>query len=220
MMDDHKIERKEELRDLGLLVDHRMTLIAHMEQTTTKARQSMGYIKWISKGQFGTRALKVLYTSYVRSKLEFASVLWDPHAEVYRNDIESIQKQFVMYALGDTNRIPPYRLTPYEERCGKLGLEKLETRRNVMNCMLAFDLFNGIISDKNIDKRLIKLMTKYNLRDNRLLLETLYLSDYSYNQPIAKVIRNVNEFSDLMMLSRTRFKNEIKGKLGEKRDDI
>src|SRR6201996_9842665 len=74
MMVAHKIERKEELRDLGLLVDHRMTLIAHMEQTTTKARQSMGYIKWISKGQFGTRALKVLYTSYVRSKLEFASV--------------------------------------------------------------------------------------------------------------------------------------------------
>lgn len=71
----HSIERKDENRDLGLLVDKKFTLAAHIEQSTTKARQSLGYIKRISNGQFGVRALKVLYT-YVRPKLEFASVIW------------------------------------------------------------------------------------------------------------------------------------------------
>lgn len=77
MFDYEIYERKEEMRDLGLLVDQRMTFAAHNEQVTTKARRSMGYIKWLSKGQFGTRTLKVLYTSYVRSKLEFGCMKKD-----------------------------------------------------------------------------------------------------------------------------------------------
>lgn len=62
-MGDHEIGRKEEVRDLGLPIDAKMTFATHIEQVTTKSRQSMGYIKWISKGQFGTRTLKVLYTA-------------------------------------------------------------------------------------------------------------------------------------------------------------
>lgn len=53
----------------------------------------MGYIKAISKGQFRTRALVTLYTSYVRSNSEFGSIIWDPYQEMYSVDIESIQKQ-------------------------------------------------------------------------------------------------------------------------------
>lgn len=61
----------------------------------------------------------------------------------------------------------------------------------------------------------MKLTTNFILRDNRLLLEILYLSDYSYSKPIAKVIRSVNNFSDLMTLSRTRYRNEMTKKLRE-----
>lgn len=216
VMGEHVIERIEENRDLGLFVDRRMTFAEHREQIATKARQSMGYIKWISKGQFDTRTLKVLYTAYVRSKLDFGSVLWDPDAEIYRDDIESIQKQFVMYALGDTNRVPPYRLPPYDERCEKLGLVKLETRRTEANALMAYDLYNGVISDKNIERKLIKVSHNRILRDNRLLREMTYSNDYEYNQPIAKVIRLVNEFSEIMTLSRTKFKIEMRKRVREK----
>ena len=45
MIGSHTIERKELMRDLGLLIDPKCTFAAHMEQSTNKARQSMGYIK-------------------------------------------------------------------------------------------------------------------------------------------------------------------------------
>lgn len=67
----------------------------------------LGYIKSISKGQFGIRALKAVYVSYVRSRLEFGSVIWDPYQSTYSELIESVQKQFVMFALADSNRVPP-----------------------------------------------------------------------------------------------------------------
>src|SRR6202012_604453 len=219
VMGDHNIERKEEIRDLGLLVDIKMTLVAHMEQMMTSSRQSMGYIKWISKGQFAPKTLKVLFTAYVRSKLEFASVIWNPYAEVYRGDIESIQKQFVMYALGDTNRLPPYRLAPYEDRCRQLGLATLATRRTEIDSMMAYDLYNGTISDNNIARKFIKSNQNSVLRDNRLLRESLYLNDYAYNQPIARIIRKVNKFSDIMTLNRSRFKIEMKKRSSNERND-
>lgn len=145
--------------------------------------------------------------------MEFGSVIWNPYTEVYRDDIESIQKQFVMYALGDTNRIPPYRLKPYEERCEKLGPATLSTRRTEMDFMMAYDLYNGIISDSNIARKLKSSNETMVLRENKLLREEMYVNDYGYNQPIARINRKVNEFSELMTLSRSKFKVEIKKRL-------
>lgn len=85
----HTIERKSEVRDLGIPVDALFKFGTHIEWMSTKANQMMGYIKSISKGQFGLRALKVLYVAYVRSSLEFASVIWDHYEEVYSDHIES-----------------------------------------------------------------------------------------------------------------------------------
>lgn len=118
-----------------------------------------------------------------------------------------------MYALGDSNRIPPYRLAPYEDRCHKMGLETLANRRKEANVLLAYDLYNGRINDSNIDNKLIKVQSKYNLRDERLLMERVYKTDYEFNQPIAKVTRFVNEFSDIMTLSRNKFRTEVRKRI-------
>lgn len=217
-MGDHVVERKQEVRDLGVLVDQKFTLIAHMERSITRARQSMGYIKSVSKGQFDTRALVVLYNAYVRSKLGFASVIWDPYQQNYIDDIESVQKQFVLYALGDSNRIPPYRLSPYEERCDKLGLDNLATRRKISSALMAHDLYNKRIDDANIATSLVRRTQNRTLRNERPLVEAVYETNYGYNQPLARVIRSVNEFSGFLSLDRNRFKAEVKKKLKEGRE--
>lgn len=218
-MGDHVVERKEEVRDLGIPIDQKFLLIAHIERSITRARQSMGYIKSVSKGQFGTRALVVLYKAYVRSKLEFASVIWDPYQQNYIDDIESVQKQFVLYALGDSNRIPPYRIQPYEERCEKLGLEKLSKRRKVTNTLMAYDLFNKRIGDANIETRFVRKTQHRSMRNERVLAEAVYASEYGRNQPLAKITRLANEFKDWLPLSRGKFKGEVKKKIKGGNDD-
>lgn len=214
-MGNHTVDRKSEVRDVGFLVDMRFQLIAHMERNVTKARQMMGYIKSISKGQFGERTLRVLFVSYVRSRLEFGSVIWDPHQLIYSDLIESVQKQFVIFALGDSNRIPPYTLPPYESRCAKLRLDTLVLRRKEANLMIAYDLYNKIIDDPNIQRKLVRRTSFYTLRQNRVLDEDSHESDYGYYQPIARVIRAVNEYGHLMTLSRSRFKYEAARRLRE-----
>lgn len=54
------------------------------------------------------------------------------------------------------------------------------------------------------------------IKDNRLLPEMLYLNNYGYNQLIARIVRKVNEFRDIMTL--TRLKIEIKKRLENEKD--
>ncbi len=138
---------------------------------------------------------------------------------MYRDDIESIQKQFVIYALGDNNRIPPYVLRPYEERCRELGLETLLDRRNRINLLFAYNLYNDKMYDTNFSDRLIGTEPAYHLRRNRLVVQRAYRRDHEHHQPFAKMIRLINEFSADMQLSESRFKNVIKSRLLGLRED-
>ena len=72
------IERKDEIRDLGII-----TFGAHIETITASARQMIGYIKRVSNGEFTMDTKRILYLAYVRPKLEFGSVIWNPHQNMY-----------------------------------------------------------------------------------------------------------------------------------------
>lgn len=70
---------------------------------------------------------------------------------------------------------PPitYRLSPYKERCEKLRLEKLSTRRKVTNALMACDLFNKTIVDADIEKRFVRSRHHHLMRNQMPLAETM-----------------------------------------------
>lgn len=206
MIDGRDITRVEEIRDLGVLVDSRMNFISHIENTVAAARQTLGYIKWLSSGRFHMNTLKLLFTSYVRSKLEFAAAIWDPYQANYKSDIESIQKQFLLYLLGDNIRRPPFRIAPYTERCKLVQLQPLHSRRLMAKISLGYDILWREI-DPTISSKLIKCNSGRTLRHNRILVEAPYRYDYSYHQPIASIVRAINQYSNCY--AKAQSKNEF-----------
>lgn len=177
-----------------------------------------GYIKWLSGGRFQTNTLKLLYTAYVRSKLEFAAPIWDPFQANYKADIESIQKQFLLYLLGDNNRKPPYRIAPYVDRCKIAQLQPLYSRRLVAKLMMAYDILmgksNSIISSKLVRVNSTRRTTRY----QGILVEQTYRNDYSYWQPMACMIRLTNQYSECFRKAKS--KQEFKNLLCKKMYDI
>lgn len=61
-MDDHAIERKDEIRDLGVLIDRQLHFGHHIEQKTTQARRMIGCIKHFFYGNFTYNTQKILYS--------------------------------------------------------------------------------------------------------------------------------------------------------------
>lgn len=207
------LERKEEFRDLGILVDHRFNFVQHIEQIISSARQCWGCIKSKSRNTFMLSTQKLLYTSFVRSKLEFGSVIWDPYQQIYQDDIESVQKSFLIYLL-ETNNLPrtTYRLSPYVERCALVKLDTLKKRRNDNNMLFAFDIFNNVMNDTRIATKFNRFRTDRILRFNRLLIVPTYLNDHLKYQPIVKMMNLVNEYCTLFdnISNKSAFKARLK----------
>lgn len=74
-MNENTIERRDEVCDLGVTINQKFTLLTHIEKVLSKARQAMGFIKKISRYSFSLDTQKLLYTSYVRSRLECSVVI-------------------------------------------------------------------------------------------------------------------------------------------------
>ena len=194
-MGDHIIELVDEIRDLGILIDRRFYFGHHIEQLTIKCRQIIGCIKHYSNGNFTLETLRVLYMAYVRSRLEYASVIWNPISNVYKDDIESIQKQFVIYLLDSRRNATSFRLAPYKDRCSQLKLQSLELRRTVADAVLAFDIYVNNIRDELISSNFVRYNGAYELRDttSNLLILPRFSYNYLTNQPIVRLIKLINE---------------------------
>lgn len=130
-----KVERVYEIRDLGVIINAKMNPNAHfphIEFIRKKSLAALSFVRRTCRNKFHLDTAKLLYTSLVRSNVEFANVVWNPHTKEQRKSIESVQKQAVMYLHGDylTRGIDNnYALTQYDVRSEEVGLTKLIRRR-------------------------------------------------------------------------------------------
>lgn len=105
----------------------------------------LSMIKRFSKEFNDLNVTKCLYVSLVRSILEFASVVWNPFYDCYKNKIESIQRQFLLFALKSLNWSNRFQLPPYLHRLLLLELNTFEDRRKMLNVIFIDKLLNGKI---------------------------------------------------------------------------
>ena len=91
------LDRVDNFIDLGVLLDKKMNFNSHITTMINKAFGVLGFTKRWAKEFSDPYITKGLYTSLVRPVLEYGSIIWDPQYNIYRNMIESVQKQFLLF---------------------------------------------------------------------------------------------------------------------------
>lgn len=121
-----------------------MSFNSHIESVTKKATSGLQFVKRQSV-YFDTDIVKILYSSLVRSNLEFASAIWSPYQGTHKESVESVQRKFVMHINGDYNswRAQQYVLRPYIERCSDHQLVTLLRRRMNLIALFVHSLIIG-----------------------------------------------------------------------------
>jgi hypothetical protein len=93
------LERVDEIKDLGVIMDGRISFLPHIEAIISKSSRMLGFIKRISRDFRDPCTDKTLNTSLVRPNLEHAACFWSPHQSVYSERLERVQHNFIHYAV-------------------------------------------------------------------------------------------------------------------------
>lgn len=153
------IKRVNEIRDLGVILDKKLNFNSHIEYAINKSKAALQLVKRQSY-LYDSDVTKLLYTALVRSNIEFACAIWSPHHNTQKSNIESIQKQMLIYLNGDhLNRSNNnYRLSPYIDRCNNFGFTTLARRRVNLAVLFAHSVIMGRYINPNL-RALMQLNT-------------------------------------------------------------
>lgn len=166
------LERVHRIRDLGVILDEKLTFRFHYEDVISRANRQLGFIMKIANEFRDPVCLKSLYCALVRSVVEFAVVVWCPYQTTWISRIESIQKKFVRFALRNLPWQNDQRMTPYHDRCQLLGIDTLENRRRTAQTMFVVKLLNGSVDSSQLLARInINAPARSLRRQNLLRLE-------------------------------------------------
>ena len=132
----HKLEKTESTKDLGVTFDYRLTFRDHMHQKINKAYSMLGLIKR-NFIHMSSSTFLLLYTSLVRPHLDYASSVWCPHKTGDIENVEKVQKRA-------TKLIIELKTLPYTERLKRLNLHTLKYRRLRGDMIEMFKIIHNI----------------------------------------------------------------------------
>lgn len=137
-LDQNIITEVQSIRDLGILIDNKLKFTEHISNIIKSAYYRMRLLFKYLK----TRSIKIwksVYTSYIRSLLEYSTVNWSPNSKKDINRLEKCQKFYTKIALKKC-RLPYIR---YQNRLTLFELPTLENRRKILDLVTIYKIING-----------------------------------------------------------------------------
>lgn len=130
------LERVQQMKDLGVMVDSRLNWNAHIVNTVSKANR----VLWLLKRALGYNApptvCKQLFISFVRSTLEYCPQVWGGTTKGNIATLERVQRSATRFMLG-------YPDMGYKERLDILGILPLSFRREILDLSFFFKCMNS-----------------------------------------------------------------------------
>ncbi|CAM4621975.1 unnamed protein product [Caretta caretta] len=152
----HQLEVTEEEKDLGVLVDHRMTVSRQCDMAVKKANAVLGCIRrGISSRD--KEVLVPLYKALVRPHLEYCVQFWSPMFKKDEFKLEQVQRRATRMIRGMEN-------LSYERRLKEFGLFSLTKRRLRGDMIALYKYIRGINTGEG--EELFKLSTNVDTRIN------------------------------------------------------
>jgi hypothetical protein len=136
-----ELTRVNQIRDLGVIMDSKLTFVPHIDNILAKSFKQLGFILRVGKPFCRVSTYKILFNSYVRSRLEFASAVWNPLFKIHSDKIEKVQKKFVKAIEYRTG----HKYIDYTTSLKRQNTTLLSSRRERIDVLILYKLINNII---------------------------------------------------------------------------
>ena len=186
-----------ELKDLGVRISADLSWKAQISSVVSKSRSIAAWVLSVFRSR-EPEVMMTLYKTYVRSQLEYCSILWHPQTVDDIEVIEGVQRTFTSKIVGLSDK-------NYWERLEVLNLMSLQRRRERYIIIMMWKIFNGFVpNDMKIQSQLserrgLKALYPNIPRGCRSRVKTQYDSSFAYIGPklwniLPKSINSIGQF--------------------------
>ena len=188
-IDELELRRVDHVRDLGVLLDTKLTFHLHHATIISKATRQLGFISKLARDFNDPHCLRALYCSLVRPLVENCNLVWFPHQLTWNLRIERIQKRFVRIALRKLPWRDPANLPLYPDRCRLIRNDTLEHRRRLHQAVFIAKLLHGEIDSPKLLSLVNFRASQRALRSTGFLQTPFHRTSFGYNEPVTACVR-------------------------------
>ena len=134
------LEQVNQAKYLGVMLSDELNWSPHINSVTTSANSTLGFIRRNLK-QCPKDLKGLAYLSLVRSKLEYAASVWDPHHTPDTNKLEQVQRRAARFVC---NNYSPY--SSVTQMLSDLGWQQLKDRRKHIRLALFYKIVHHLIA--------------------------------------------------------------------------
>lgn len=191
----------ESYRYLGILLTTNLTWSEHILKLVAEASQALGYIRRnLSLSPPTIR--KMAYETFIRTKLEYASAIWNPHQSYLIDAIESVQNRAARFITSKYD----WHLSVTDIKAS-LSLPSLTIRREIGQICLFHKLYYHF---HHLRTSLLLTPSRYSRRlFNSMSIQRLHGSSNAFNMSfLPRAIEEWNKLPDSVVRERnpTKFK--------------
>lgn len=183
------VDRVEVIRDLGVLFDSAMSFRPHYNDICSRAGRMLSFILRTAKPFRRADSLIILYSSLVRTIVEYCSAVWTPIYQTHIDRLEAIQRRFVRalcYKYGLRRKI-----NQYDQRLAHFQMVSLERRRWVSDLCTLHKIANGSFDSCLLERLEIKVPTR-SVRIQELFVIPMTDNNVSQNAPLVRMCKYYN----------------------------
>ena len=198
--------------DLGITIDSKLSFTFHINNIVSKANKMLGLVKRTCSEFTNLRSFIVLFSSFVRSILEYGVTIWSPYYKMHSQRIEKIQKKFVKFLCYKFNIFfnnYNYTMISY------FGLTLLSKRRIMFDMCFVYKVLSGIVTCSNILILFMIHVPSRQVRNSHLLSIPYHRTLYAFQSPVSRLARLTLIYNEIEFvgISYTRFKSSIHRKI-------
>lgn len=160
------LARPSTFRDLGVTFDPKLSFTVHIDTIILEASKTHGFLVRNCRDFTNMDTIKLLYSTYIRSKLEYASPVWSPYFNIHINHLESVQRRFLKYlSFRSDGAYPPIGF-PQRELLERHSMISLENRRKYFSHVLLYKIIHNKTDCCELMSKLNFIVPRIVSRDN------------------------------------------------------
>lgn len=190
------LERETSMKDLGVIFDSKLNYSQHIEMLHNTCLRTIGFIMRSCQDFKDPKTLIMLFNSLVRSKLEYCSVIWNPHNSTDIVKIERVQRKFVkqlFYRKLIPNSPPEW---DYPTSCEILDITPLEHRRVINGLSFAVKSLRKISDSQQYIHLFTANSQPHNTRTSRDYILAKSRTEVGLNSPVNTLLSHLNLYCD------------------------